>query len=107
MSKKDNFDIDFDDFSLEELEKLTEPEIKPLGIVVAIKYGNHWYESDLAFLSNEEFLDWCEQVLPVTAREEFEKSDLSSRAVRSQLFDQIVQFHSYPIFPKASEVADK
>ena len=103
MAKKDNLEINFDDFTDAELDLLTTPAIEPLNIIATIKYGGNWYSSDAAYLSDDEFIDWILQVFPVTTREELLKNKLNSNAVRSQLVDQISNFYTHSIFPKPSE----
>jgi hypothetical protein len=103
MAKSDNLEIDFDSFTDEELDEITKPTIQPLNIIATIKYGNHWYSEDVAYLSSDEFVDWILQIFPITTEAELRKNDLNNRAVRSQLVDQITDFYTRPMFPKPSE----
>jgi len=110
MTKKDNLDIDFDEImdDWEELDKLTTPPPPaPLGLSVAIRYGNHYLMKDLAHLTDEEMLDWMSQVLPVINKDEYKSEDFRTRHQRAQVFDQVVDFYSRPIFPKTDQIIEE
>ena len=103
MTKKDNLEINFNDFTDEEHDLITRPTIEPSNIIATIKYGGKWYSSDIAYLSNDEFCDWILQIFPITTKAELAKTNLNTIAQRTKLIDQILDFHSRPIFPKPSE----
>jgi hypothetical protein len=112
--KKDDIDIDFDEWlhdppsiTDEELERLTRPEIKPLDIMATIRYGNEYLSKDLAFLTSQQMVDWIIQVFPVAQKDKLFPADFEGRTARQQTYDQILKFYSQPIFPVPESLVKK
>jgi hypothetical protein len=109
MTKKpQDLDINFDDLTnFDELDRLTTPAIQSLGLTVAIRHGNRYLMKDLAHLTDNEMMDWIQQVFPILRKEELHIEDFRTRHQRAQAFDQILDFYSKPLFPKPESLTSK
>lgn len=101
MSKeKKDFELDFDRTDSYEQFHVPEKEtIKPLGLNIAIKKGNQYLLKDLAFLTNEEMIEWLKQVYPIGEFDRLDSKILGSRVTKAQIFDQVSKFHTTILFP--------
>ena len=83
-------------------------EVQPLDIVIAIKRDNKQFlVKDLAYCTHDEVIEWLHWSWPTFPFDLIKENDFDSRLAKAQVFDQLLKYTAYPIFPALNEDAKK